>query len=153
MGGLVNHRKAIHPSGARFSQRVLVYYDLKPGNVLVETPRTPGGDPMLRLTDFGLARLLDSAPSASTAARPMGTPPYMAPELIEARPDAAGPPAELFGLGATLFELLIGRPPHQAETPLKLMQAVLATPPDSLRKPRPEIPRDLEAVCLRCLEK
>ncbi|WP_161602219.1 WD40 repeat domain-containing serine/threonine protein kinase [Tautonia marina] len=138
---------------AHIHARGLVHCDLKPGNVLVEPPRAPSGDPVLRLTDFGLARLLDSAPSASTAARPMGTPPYIAPELIEARPDAAGPPADLYGLGAILFELLIGRPPHQAETPLKLMQAVLATPPDSLRKQRPEIPRDLEAVCLCCLEK
>jgi WD40 repeat protein len=138
---------------AHIHARSLLHCDLKPGNVLVEPPHAPGGDPVLRVTDFGLARLLDSAPSTSTVARPMGTPPYMAPELIEARPDAIGPPADIYGLGAILFELLVGRPPHQAETPLKLMHAVLDRPPDSLRKRRPEIPKDLEAICLRCLEK
>ncbi|MEW4567417.1 protein kinase [Tautonia sp. JC769] len=138
---------------AHIHARGLLHCDLKPGNVLIEPPHAPDGDPVLRLTDFGLARLLDSAPSTSTAARPMGTPPYMAPELIEGRPNAIGPPADLYGLGAILFELLAGRPPHQAETPIKLMHEVLSRPPEALRKARPEIPKDLEAVCLRCLEK
>ncbi|QDV32359.1 WD40 repeat domain-containing serine/threonine protein kinase [Tautonia plasticadhaerens] len=138
---------------AHIHTRGLLHCDLKPGNVLIDPPRSPGGDPVPRLTDFGLARLLEAAPGASITARPMGTPPYMAPELIEARPDAAGPPADVYALGAVLFELLAGRPPHTAGTPWTLMRAVLEVPPRSLRKDRPEIPRDLEAVCLRCLEK
>lgn len=132
--------------------RGLLHCDLKPGNVLLDLP-PEGGEPTPRVTDFGLARLADAPAGESTAARAWGTPPYMAPEQIEMRREAIGPPTDVYALGVILYELLIGRPPHRGETPWELMRGVVSVPPTPPRRLRRAIPRDLDAIAMRCLEK
>ena len=87
---------------AHIHSRGLLHGDLKPGNILLNPSPRPGDDPMPRITDFGLARLIEPAPDAAATAttRPMGTPPYMAPEQIEPRDEGCGPPADVYALGA-----------------------------------------------------
>ncbi|WP_165245388.1 WD40 repeat domain-containing serine/threonine protein kinase [Paludisphaera soli] len=145
MAGAIEHMHA----------RGLLHCDLKPGNVLLERPADPAGeaDPKPRVTDFGLARLADAPVGESTAARPWGTPPYMAPEQIEQRRDAVGPPTDVYALGGILYELLTGRPPHQGKTTWDLMRAVVAEPPTPPRRHLRSIPRDLDAIAMKCLEK
>lgn len=133
--------------------RGLLHCDLKPGNVLLDLSSEPGGEPTPRVTDFGLARLADAPVGESTAARAWGTPPYMAPEQIEMRREAIGPATDVYALGAVLYELLTGIPPHRGETAWELMRAVVAEPPAPPRHLRRSIPRDLDAIAMRCLEK
>ena len=133
--------------------RRILHCDLKPGNVLLVPPTNPGEDPVPRITDFGLAKLLEAPPSESTAARPLGTPPYMAPEQVEGQGKAIGPATDVYALGAILYEVLTGRPPHSGATNWETMRAVVTEPPARPRRLRRAIPRDLEAICLRCLEK
>jgi WD40 repeat protein len=121
----------------------VVHRDLTPANVLL----TPDGTP--KVTDFGLAiRAGDPAGSAHIA----GTPCYMAPEQAEGRPDV-GPAADVYGLGAVLYELLTGRPPFLADTPLDTLVRLKTEDPVRPRRLNPVVPRDLETVCLKCLEK
>jgi len=135
--------------------RGFLHCDLKPGNVLLDLP--PEGesdaDPTPRITDFGLARLADAPVGESTAAKAWGTPPYMAPEQIQQRREAVGAGADLYALGAILYELATGKPPHQADSTWKLMQAVVAEPPAPPRSLNRSIPRDLGAIATKCLEK
>lgn len=135
--------------------RGFLHCDLKPGNVLLDLP--PEGeadaDPIPRITDFGLARLADAPVGESTAARAWGTPPYMAPEQIQQRREAVGAGADLYALGAILYELATGKPPHKADSTWKLMQAVVAEPPAPPRSLNRSLPRDLGAIAMKCLEK
>ncbi|OJW14401.1 MAG: hypothetical protein BGO49_28760 [Planctomycetales bacterium 71-10] len=131
--------------------RGLLHCDLKPENVLLEL--SPEGEPTPRVTDFGLARLADAPVGESTAARAWGTPPYMAPEQIEMRREAIGPATDVYALGAILYELLTGRPPHRGGTIWELMLAVASEPPAEPRRLRRDVPRDLDAIAMRCLEK
>lgn len=137
---------------AHIHERGLVHGDLKPGNILLDPPPRPGDDPVPRITDFGLARLIDATPNM-TSVRPMGTPPYMAPEQIEPHNQPLGPPADVYALGAILYELLTGRPPHDQGSEWRTMRAVMLDPPVPPRQVRPGLPRDLESICLKCLEK
>ncbi|MDX2038147.1 MAG: protein kinase [Isosphaeraceae bacterium] len=134
--------------------RGLLHCDLKPANVILE-PAAPGveNEAVPRITDFGLARLFDVPIVESTAIRPWGSPPYMAPEQIEQRRDAIGPPTDVYAIGAILCELLTGRPPHSGETVWELVRAVVAQPPLSPRREVPGVPADLDAIALKCLEK
>jgi WD40 repeat protein len=139
-------------------ERGVLHRDLKPANVLLTDD--PGPPPALtpRVTDFGLARLLDADPEAGAApgtrtGAVVGTPCYMAPEQAAGRGKEVGPAADLYALGAILYELLAGRPPFRGESDLDtllLVQAEEPVPPGRLRQ---RLPRDLEAVCLKCLEK
>jgi len=126
--------------------RGVIHRDLKPANVLI----TPEGEP--KITDFGLARLDDSSTRTEVGTL-LGTLAYMAPEQASGGPVEVGALADVHALGAILYEALTGRPPYRGDTPEKTLQKILfedVAPPSNLQ---PEIPRDLEAICLKCLEK
>jgi WD40 repeat protein/tRNA A-37 threonylcarbamoyl transferase component Bud32 len=128
----------------------VVHRDLKPANILL----TADGEP--KIADFGLAKQLGSDRDAggrffTMAGTVVGTPEYMAPE--QARGDAPTPAVDIYALGVILYELLTGRVPFQAATPVETMNLLRlkeAVPPRQLA---PNVPRDLETICLKCLEK
>jgi WD40 repeat protein len=124
----------------------VIHRDLKPANVLLGQEGTP------RISDFGLAKKLDGTSSLTAAGAILGTPSYMAPEQA-GRAKEVGPAADVWALGAILYECLTGRPPFHAATRLDTLLAVLGDPVVPPSRLRPRIPPGLEAVCLRCLEK
>ena len=134
--------RAVHAA----HQRRVVHRDIKPANILLTADGTP------KITDFGLAKRLDEEGRTATGAV-MGTPSYMAPEQARGRAGEVGPAADIYALGAVLYQLLTGRPPFRAETPLDTMLQVLTHDPPPPRQLRPDVPRDLETVCLTCLHK
>ncbi|HUY34025.1 MAG TPA: serine/threonine-protein kinase [Pirellulales bacterium] len=128
-------------------QRGIVHRDLKPANVLMTADGTP------KIGDFGLAkRLFDDARRTRTGAI-LGTPAYMAPEQAAGRPRDVGPAADIYSLGALLHELLTGRPPFDAASVLDTLRQVESQAPLGPRHWQPTLSRDLETVCLKCLEK
>src|SRR6185369_12828186 len=116
----------------------VIHRDLKPANVLL----TSDGEP--KVTDFGLARKIDEAGKTQTGAI-MGTPSYMAPEQAESKKDV-GPAVDVYALGAILYELLTGRPPFRAETPLDTIMQAVSEEPVPPRRLQPKVPRDLETI-------
>ena len=125
----------------------VLHRDLKPTNVLVTADGVP------KLTDFGLAKALDpDGPNQLTRTGDVfGTPSYMAPEQADGR--HADRTADVYGLGAILYELLTGRPPFEGGNTLEVMKNVLERPVRSPRQWRPEVSADAETICLKCLEK
>jgi hypothetical protein len=106
-----------------------------------------------KITDFGLARLLDGGSGATRSGDVFGTPSYMAPEQADGRTRTAGPAADVYALGAILYECLTGRPPFKGNTTLATIHQVLAQEPVSPTRLNLHVPRDLETACLKCLQK
>jgi WD40 repeat protein/tRNA A-37 threonylcarbamoyl transferase component Bud32 len=127
-------------------QRGILHRDLKPGNILVDHQGQP------HVTDFGLAKRVEGNTRQTQTGVIVGTPSYMPPE--QARSEKLLTTAvDVYSLGAVLYELLTGRPPFRAETPLDTVLLVLEREPEPLRKVDPRIDRDLETICLKCLDK
>jgi serine/threonine-protein kinase len=126
-------------------QAKLIHRDLKPGNVLLTDDGTP------KITDFGLARKTDEVGQTQTGVV-MGTPSYMAPEQARGLLDV-GPRADIYGLGALLYELLTGRPPFKGITSFDTLQQVVTNEPVPPRQLSPKTPRDLDTIVLNCLRK
>jgi serine/threonine protein kinase len=134
----------------------IYHRDIKPGNILLDTVGARwtldlGFTP--RLTDFGLAKQMDSDSGLSANGRVVGTPSYMAPEQLEGCSEAIGRRTDVYGLGAVLYELLTGQPPFKGATDPETLDQVLFKPPVPPRRLRPKVPPKLETICLKCLEK
>jgi WD40 repeat protein len=128
-------------------QHGIVHRDLKPANVLL----TENGQ--AKITDFGLAKHIDQTTTQTMSGAVLGTPNYMAPEQARGRNQQVSPATDVYALGAILYELLTGRPPFQAATVVDTLVLVMNQEPVPLRQLQSTLPRDLETVCLKCLEK
>jgi WD40 repeat protein len=147
-------------------QQGIIHRDLKPANILLSFSREPpasadaalaGGsrlnEAVPKITDFGLAKKLDEAAGPTVSGAIMGTPSYMAPEQAGGESKTIGAAADIYALGAILYELLTGRPPFKAATPMDTVFQVLSEEPVPVRQLQPKVPVDLETIALKCLEK
>jgi TolB-like protein/Tfp pilus assembly protein PilF len=125
----------------------ILHRDIKPGNILLDA----NGEP--HLTDFGLARLVESESSVTHTLDVLGTPSYMAPEQAVANNAAIGSVTDVYGLGAVLYQLLTGQPPFAGGATYETIKLLLDTEPRQPRLLNPKIDRDLSTICLKCLEK
>lgn len=132
---------------AHLHRHGIVHRDLKPSNILLD------GDDEPYVTDFGLAKVLTPGSDGTATGVIAGTPSYMAPEQASGRGDAIGPAADIYALGAILYEMLTGRPPFAEENPLDTLMQVLSREPSLPRQLNPRVPRGLELICLKCLAK
>src|SRR6185503_7408062 len=128
-------------------ERGILHRDLKPSNVLIDLNDQP------RLTDFGLAKRLDAESSLTMTGHVLGSPNFMPPEQAGAKGGKVGRPSDVYALGGILYYLLTARAPFQAESLEHIITQVLNAEPVSLRLLNPSIPRDLETITLKCLEK
>jgi WD40 repeat protein/serine/threonine protein kinase len=144
-------------------QAGIIHRDLKPANVLLAAPPQPTAhqegkdgpglvDLIPKITDFGLAKKLDEASQTQSGAI-MGTPSYMATEQAAGKHNVIGPPTDIYALGAILYDLLTGHPPFKAVSAMDTVLQVLNEEPVPPRRLQPNVPRDLETICLKCLEK
>ena len=153
--------------------RGIIHRDLKPANILlakIGQPVVDGPEPGTRfarvpapdhwsrntvpkIADFGLAKQVDDDSSQTRSGTILGTPSYMAPEQAGGKNREIGPPADIYSLGAILYELLVGRPPFRAGNPIDTIRQVIEQEPVPPRQLEPRVPHDLETICLKCLEK
>src|SRR5438309_4339397 len=125
----------------------ILHRDIKPGNILQDAKGEP------HLTDFGLARLVESESTVTRTMEVMGTPSYMAPEQAVGNNAAISSATDVYGLGAVFYQLLTGHPPFAGGTTYETIKLVLDTEPRQPRLWNPKIDRDLSTICLKCLEK
>jgi len=126
----------------------IVHRDLKPQNIVVSASGGP------KVADFGLARVVDSETILTRAGSTAGTPMYMAPEQVDRRGGSdATPRTDVYALGAVLYEILTGQPPHPGESVTEIFASIVSRDPAVPRKIRPDVPRELETVALKALEK
>ncbi len=125
----------------------ILHRDIKPGNILLDAKGEP------HLTDFGLARLVESESSVTHTLEVLGTPSYMAPEQAVGNNAAISSVTDVYGLGAVLYQLLTGQPPFAGGTTYETIKLLLDTEPRQPRQLNPKIDRDLSTICLKCLEK
>ena len=136
----------------------VIHRDLKPSNVLLSWQGQPESaarklsNATIKITDFGLARVIDASQQTEVGQR-VGTPGYMSPEQVAGDVSATGERTDVYGLGAILYELLVGRPPFVADDPLVTMSLIRERSPVAPRLLLPAISGDLEAICLKCLAK
>ncbi len=128
-------------------QHGVIHRDLKPANILLDQNGNP------RVTDFGLAKQVQGDSGLTGSGQIMGTPSYMPPEQAGGKRGEVGPAADVYALGATLYALITGRPPFQAATPMDTVIQLISDEPVPPRRLNASIPRDLETICLKCLEK
>src|SRR5262249_45251193 len=125
----------------------ILHRDLKPGNILLDGR----GEPLV--SDFGLAKWLDTSSHLTRTLTIFGTPGYIAPEQVNGSAGKLGPTADVYSLGAILFDLLTGHPPFMGEHALKVIQQASEKPAPKLRTLVPSLDRDLETICAKCLER
>ena len=125
----------------------IVHRDLKPSNVLFHRHGTA------KIADFGLAKLLGEDSSQTLSGEVLGTPSFMAPEQAEGHSREVGPAADIYALGAILYQTLTGRPPFLGASAMETLRLVVSTEVVPPRRQRPDVPRDLETITLKCLEK
>ncbi|HZW30437.1 MAG TPA: protein kinase [Isosphaeraceae bacterium] len=135
--------RAIHSA----HQQGIIHRDLKPANVLLTTDGIP------KITDFGLAKLVERSEGLTQTGEILGTPSYMAPEQVRGLSDQITAATDVYSLGAILYESLTGRPPFKGTTPLSTLEQVSSQEPLSPSKLQRHLPRDLETICLKSLEK
>jgi eukaryotic-like serine/threonine-protein kinase len=128
-------------------QAGIVHRDLKPSNVLFMADGSP------KVSDFGLAKLVGGDSGRTLSGQVMGSPSYMAPEQAEGHSKQVGPAADGYALGAILYQALTGRPPFLGESQLETLKLVTTTEVVPPRRLRPDVPRNLETICLKCLSK
>jgi serine/threonine protein kinase/tetratricopeptide (TPR) repeat protein len=138
-------------------QRGIIHRDLKPSNILLSTSGAPNSTNALlgppKITDFGLAKRLETGQGVTRSGDILGTPCYMAPEQARGTISAIGPRTDVYALGIILYEMLTGRPPFQRPGAYETIQEVLCVEPTPPGRVRPSTPRDLETICLKCLQK
>jgi serine/threonine-protein kinase len=128
-------------------QAGFIHRDLKPHNILLAADGTP------KISDFGLVKRAETDQALTQTGDAMGTPAYMAPEQALGETKRVGPAADVYALGAILYECLTGKPPFQGKTRADIHHQVIHSDPASPRRDNPRLPRDLETICLKCLQK